>query len=78
MKRTVAHIEFLKWTDADRLLRDAEIAQLFRFGFEVLALWMGQDKIEDSDTPLNVFELVFPSVARFSLQIWRYSLREKT
>ena len=40
----------------------AEIAQLFRVGFEVLAPRMGQDKIEDSDAPLNVFEFVFSPV----------------
>src|SRR6266567_3314457 len=42
----------------------AEIAHLLRFGFKVFVLRMGQDKIEDSDTPLNVFEFVFPPVTK--------------
>ena len=42
----------------------AEITHLFQFGFKVFPLGMGEDKIEDSDTPLNVFEFVFPAVAK--------------
>src|SRR5690348_11594595 len=42
----------------------AEIAHLFRLGFEVLGLWVRQHKIEDSDASLNVFEFVFPAVAK--------------
>ena len=42
----------------------AEIAQPLRLGFEVLALRMGQDKIKDSDAPLNVFEFMFPPVSK--------------
>ena len=42
----------------------AEIAHLFRFGFKVFPLRMGEDKIEDSDAPLDVFDFVFPAVAK--------------
>ena len=42
----------------------AEIAYLFRFGFKVFRLRMGEDKIEDSNAPLNEFDLVFPAVAK--------------
>ncbi len=55
-----------------------EITDLVRFGFRVFVLRMGEDKIDHSDAPLNVFDFVFPAVAKISLPIWRYSLREKT
>src|SRR5919108_952093 len=42
----------------------AEITHLFCFGFEVLALRMGQDKIEHSDAPLNIFEFMFSPIAK--------------
>src|SRR6266702_1860953 len=42
----------------------AEIAHFFRFGFKVFVLRMGEDKIEHSDAPLNVFDLVFSAVAK--------------
>src|SRR6266853_6332436 len=42
----------------------AEIAHLFRFGFNVFPLGMGEDKIKDSDAPLDVFDLVFPTIAK--------------
>src|SRR6266481_5528809 len=41
-----------------------EIAHLFRFSFKVFPLRMGEDKIEDSNAPLDVFEFVFPAVAK--------------
>lgn len=42
----------------------AEIAQFLGFGFEVFVLRVGQDKIEDSDAPLNVFQFMFSPVAK--------------
>lgn len=42
----------------------AEIGEFFWFDFKVLALRMGQYKIEYSDAPLNVFKLMFPPVAK--------------
>src|SRR5215831_1593922 len=42
----------------------AEITHLFRFGFKVLVLRMGEDKVEHPDAPLNVFNFVFPAVAK--------------
>jgi len=42
----------------------AEIAHLFRFSFKVFALRMGEDKVEDSNAPLDVFDLVFPAIAK--------------
>jgi hypothetical protein len=41
----------------------AEEADFFRLGFEVLPLRVGEDKIEHSDTPLDVFDFVFPAIA---------------
>jgi integrase len=41
----------------------AEIADFFRFGLEVLPLRVGENIIEHSDAPLNVFDFVFPTVA---------------
>src|SRR5258708_20099150 len=42
----------------------SEIADLVRFGFKVFVLRLGEDKIEHSDAPLNVFDFVFPEVAK--------------
>src|SRR5216684_2913930 len=41
----------------------AEIADFFRFGFDVLPLRVGENVVEHSDAPLNVFDFVFPTVA---------------
>ena len=40
-----------------------EKADLFRFGFQVPVLWVGKDKIEDSDAPLDVLDFVLPAIA---------------
>jgi len=42
----------------------AEIAHLFWLAFKVFPLRLGEDKIEDSNAPLNVFYFVFPAVAK--------------
>ena len=47
-----------------RDLQVIEIPHLFWFGFKVFPLGVGEDKIEDSDAPLNVFEFVFPAIAK--------------
>jgi len=49
-----------------RDLQVIEIPHLFWFGFKVFPLGVGEDKIEDSDAPLNVFEFVFPAIAEGS------------
>ena len=56
----------------------AEIAHLFQVCLKVFVFRMGEDKVEHPDAPLNVLDFVFPAVAKISLPIWRYSLREKT
>src|SRR5438445_12576692 len=42
----------------------AEIAHLFWLGFKVFAARMGEDKIEHFYPPLDVFDLVFPAIAK--------------
>ncbi len=41
----------------------AEKTDFFGLGFQVFALRVGEDKIEHSDTPLNIFDFVFATVA---------------
>ena len=55
----------------------AEMAEFFWFGFEIPVLWMRQDKVEDSNAPLNVFEFMLPPVAKvLSADLAVYFARE--
>ena len=42
----------------------AEIAHFLRLGFKVFTLRMGEDEIEDSYAPLDVFDFMLPAVAK--------------
>src|ERR1700686_2319334 len=41
----------------------SEKARLFRLGFKVLIPLVQEEKIDDSDAPLGVFDFMFPAVA---------------
>ncbi|PYT52424.1 MAG: hypothetical protein DMG43_11780 [Acidobacteria bacterium] len=42
----------------------AEMAHFFVLCLKVFPLRMGEDKVEYSDAPLDVFDLVFPAIAK--------------
>src|ERR1017187_3477389 len=54
----------LRWKEVIRDFQSiAEEADFFGLGFQVFPLRMGKDKIEHSNTPLDVFDFVFPAIA---------------